>query len=265
LVGTANISLVGMEKEILTHDKKKSWPAIENSCKVLTKLFTNLTFNTDFEYHDVLGFDEGLYEMIPPNRYGVLFCFELTDKNDFKRNLDDTFLNTTNFEKNLFFLKQTIGNSCATLSQLYLIANSDIKTSDSSPGGDLISLAKEKKLEMSDLIEEFETNKDLEEAHIYSFQKKKPPKEIGNNKHNVTDTGKKKKKKKKKKPLTNGHFVSFGTHNGCLIEYDSRKDGPVNHGPIKTHFLADCGVVIQKFMQLTPDLTTFSVSCLIMK
>eukprot|EP01080_Neovahlkampfia_damariscottae_P005320 gene5320-9130_t len=233
-------------------EKKKQlrwWPAMTNSPSILNKLLWKLCGIEEFEFSDVFTFDEDyLKELSSKQTLGVFFCLPIFEKNDFKKNPDDDFLNNLKSYNEAYFFKQTIMNSCSTLCICYLIANhlKDIKKYNT-PLTQFI--LESRNLQTSEeKIQLFEETKEIAEAHFGTLKKKLPqPKTKKPDEKKDEDQKPKKPKKPRKKPRQlMAHFVCFTEMDGYLLELDSRRDAPVIRGKSTTDtVLLDAISIIQ--------------------
>lgn len=80
-----------------------------------------------FSFHEVLGFDEMLLSMIPSPVYAVLMLFPISEASE-KAKMDQEDAVGANpdsnpVSKDVWFVKQNIGNACGTIGLLHGILN----------------------------------------------------------------------------------------------------------------------------------------------
>lgn len=142
----------------------------------------------------------------------------------------------------VYFLKQTVGNSCGTIALLHVVANNK----DSMVFNDGSALKKflddTAGLSVDDRSQLFKENQAIKAAH-----------------NDIAAQGQCRPEADK----VNFHFIAFANVNGQLYEFDGKMDGAVNHGATKDDtFVTDAAKVCRGFMDREEGEVRFSAVAL---
>uniref|UniRef100_A0A7N5P4Z6 Ubiquitin carboxyl-terminal hydrolase n=1 Tax=Ailuropoda melanoleuca TaxID=9646 RepID=A0A7N5P4Z6_AILME len=145
-----------------------------------------------WRFADVLGLEEEALGSVPAPACALLLLFPLTAQHENFRKKQIEELKGQEVSPKVYFMKQTIGNSCGTIGLIHAVANN------------------QDKLEFEDgsVLKQFlsETEKLSPEDRAKCFEK-----------NEVDDK-------------VNFHFILFNNVDGHLYELDGRMPFPVNHG-----------------------------------
>eukprot|EP01080_Neovahlkampfia_damariscottae_P010662 gene10662-3286_t len=222
----------------------KKWLPLENYPDLLNKYSNGLGLSDKYQYCDVFGLDEELLAMVPQPVLAVLLCFPLTKENEDlkKKETEDIIKNKETFPKDLYHMKQTIGNACGTIGIIHSILNnaSDLNLKD----GFFKNFAEATKtMTPKERAEYLEKNTEVEEKHD---QTAKDPTSISDFQQD-----------------TNIHFVCFVQKEGVLYELDGRREFPQNRGSCTPEEVLQKSVgVVKHYMSLNPEQQSFSITCL---
>ncbi|XP_026882277.1 ubiquitin carboxyl-terminal hydrolase isozyme L1 [Electrophorus electricus] len=180
------------------------WKPMEINPEMLNKVLSNLGVGADWHFVDVLGLEDDALSGVPTPCCALMLLFPLTQQHEEFRSSQ-----SVDGCKDVYFLKQTITNSCGTVGLLHAVANNQDKIRFES-GSALKSFLEETAgLSPADRAKQLEQNQAIQESH-----------------HQVANEGQCRPEADK----VNFHFITFVSVNGQLYELDGRIDGPVNHG-----------------------------------
>lgn len=107
-------------------DSKPRWMPLEGNPEVLNKYIRNLGVkNEDYEFVEVIGFDDDLLAFVPQPVSAVLLIFPITEQHEQHRQkeLEEATHTPTDHSQAIYFLKQTVGNACGSIAVIHSIAN----------------------------------------------------------------------------------------------------------------------------------------------
>ena len=171
------------------------------------------------EFGDVYGLDDELLAMVPQPVLAVLFLFPITPSHEALglKQQDIIKEKGQTVSKDVFFMRQTIGNACGTIGILHALFNNQEALQLSE--GPLKSILDRMKTatpeERADLLE---SDPEIAKCHHSSSlegQTAAPDAE--------TDV--------------DLHFICFVKKDGDIYELDGRKPFPINHGASPNDFL----------------------------
>eukprot|EP00128_Syssomonas_multiformis_P000702 Colp12_sorted_trinity150504_noHs@17181 len=220
----------------------KKWLPLESNPEVMNKFVHNLGLGNEWGYTDVWGLDPDLLAMIPQPVVAVLLLFPITDKYEAFRKEEEQELLRHEPPKDVYFLRQYVGNACGTIGLLHSIANN---AETLKLGGYLQEFVqKTTPLSAEERGHYLSDDEGITTAHSESAAE-------GQTEAPTEDEE------------VNLHFVCFVQKNGRLYELDGRKPRPVDHGPSSADsLLADAAKVVQTFMEREPDNLNFTVIAL---
>jgi ubiquitin carboxyl-terminal hydrolase L3 len=105
---------------------KPRWMPLEGNPEVLNKYLKNLGVkNDDYEFVEIIGFDEELLEFIPQPVIAVLLIFPITEEHEKGRlnELEQAAHTPPDYSQAIYFLRQNIGNACGSIAVIHSIAN----------------------------------------------------------------------------------------------------------------------------------------------
>lgn len=214
--------------------KQIEWIPMESNPEVMNSFLRRVGVKPHLNVVDVLGFDEELLSMVEGKVEGILLCYPI--KEGPQGQLDT--------EADLYFMRQTIRNACATMAIIHLLAN---QCSDN----------------------DFESNSSIKEF-IKDSQQLEP--EVKASKFENCDTIATAHEKSSVEGQTEApaasesveyHFISIINHKNYIYEMDGRKQGPIKHGSTsEATFLKDAIEVVKKFVNLDSGNPNFSMQAI---
>lgn len=210
------------------------WIPMESNPQSMNSFLSKMGVKPHIQVVDVFGFDDELLAMIEGKVEGLLLCYPVKNKLD--EEIDE------DAKKELYFMRQTIRNACATMALIHLLANKCNKN-DWEPNSSLLEFIEESsKLRPEDKAGKLETCESIATAH-----------------EEVSNEG------QTEAPAPNAaveyHFISIINHKDQIYEMDGRKLGPIKHGATsESTFLKDAITVIKKcFINLDEENANFSL------
>ncbi|XP_018601720.1 ubiquitin carboxyl-terminal hydrolase isozyme L1-like isoform X2 [Scleropages formosus] len=192
---------------------------------------------------DVLGLEDELLCEVPSPACAVLLLFPLSQQHKSFREEQTRRLSGDHHEDlGVYFLRQTVANSCGTVGLLHSVANNRDKLEFES--GSVLKRFLDDTLGMSaeDRAKHLEKSEEIHKAHN----------EIAAEGRCTVEEGK-----------VSFHFITFVKVDGHLWELDGTMNFPVNHGATDDeHFLKDASKVCRQFMERDKEEVRFSVVAL---
>ncbi|CAG0919109.1 unnamed protein product [Notodromas monacha] len=211
------------------------WTPLESNPEVLTRLAHKVGVPEEWVVSDVFSLDPELLSMIPkPVAALILLLPAGIPRPDLTGDLI-----LPEKQPRVFFMTQSVYNSCGTIALIHAVANSDIDVPRESPLGSIIHGTQDMSpLERGASLEAVEQ---LSEAHRETSQEGQtaaPDPQAGS--------------------LL--HFVAFVHREGRLYELDGMRSGLVDHGESSSvNFLSDAAVVCRRILDANPDENRFSI------
>ncbi|GAA6234351.1 ubiquitin carboxyl-terminal hydrolase isozyme L1 [Lates calcarifer] len=215
------------------------WTAMEINPEMLNKMMSKLGVGENWRFVDVLGLEGDQLSAVPKPCCALMLLFPLTQQHDsFRQQQTDKVAE----DSDVYFLKQTITNSCGTIALLHAAANNKSKLTFDGDSALKKFLDETAKMSADDRAKQLENNKPIREAH-----------------NDVAAQGQCRPEADK----VNFHFIAFVNVNGQLYEFDGRMNGPVNHGDTKDDsFITDAAKVCRGFMEREQGEVRFSAVAL---
>ncbi|CXI94043.1 ubiquitin carboxyl-terminal hydrolase isozyme L3, putative [Plasmodium berghei] len=221
--------------------KKKKWIPIESNPDSLY-LYSCKLGQQKLSFVDIYGFNKDLLDMIPKPVHAIIFLYPIKD--DIDNSIGSSHINTTNGDINIWFIKQTVSNSCGTIALLHLFAN--LRNTFPLDKDSVLDtfFTKVDNLKPEGRALEFENNDIIEQLHH----------EFSGNELNLGES-----------IDVDTHFIVFLEINGMLIELDGRKNHPIIHGQTTSNnFVYDAGKLIQdNFISKYQDCHSFSAIAIV--
>ncbi|XP_072318873.1 ubiquitin carboxyl-terminal hydrolase isozyme L1 [Eucyclogobius newberryi] len=189
----------------------------------------------NWRFVDVLGLEGEQLSAVPKPCCALMLLFPLTPQHESFRQqqADDVAAGSE-----LYFLKQTVGNSCGTVALLHSVGNNKEKMTFNNGSALKKFLDETADMSAEDRAKRFENDQAIKEAH-----------------NDVAAQGQCRPEADK----VNFHFISFVNVNGQLYEFDGRIKGAVNHGATKDDtFVKDAAEVCRGFMKREEGEVRFS-------
>uniref|UniRef100_A0A8C5FF68 Ubiquitin carboxyl-terminal hydrolase n=1 Tax=Gadus morhua TaxID=8049 RepID=A0A8C5FF68_GADMO len=190
-----------------------------------------------WRFFDVLGLEGEPLATVPSPCCALMLLFPLTPKHESFR---ETQANQLSGDSDVYFLKQTVVNSCGTVALLHTVANNKDKVEFNSDSALKKFLDETADMTAEDRAKQLEKN----QCRVRLGRRITPIQYPAADKVNF-------------------HFIAFVNVNGKLHELDGRMDGPVSHGSTKdTSFLSDAARVCRGFMEREKGEVRFSAVAL---
>ncbi|XP_040000879.1 ubiquitin carboxyl-terminal hydrolase isozyme L1 [Xiphias gladius] len=215
------------------------WTAMEINPEMLNKMMSKLGVGESWRFVDVLGLEGEQLSAVPKPCCALMLLFPLTQQHEsFRKKQADKVAE----DSEVYFLKQTVVNSCGTVALLHAVANNKSKLTFDSDSALKKFLDETAKMSADDRAKQLEKNKAICEAH-----------------NEVAVQGQCRPEADK----VNFHFIAFVNVNGQLFEFDGRMNGPMKHGATKEEsFIMDAAKVCRGFMEREQGEVRFSAVAL---
>ncbi|KAF3687822.1 Ubiquitin carboxyl-terminal hydrolase isozyme L1 [Channa argus] len=215
------------------------WTPMEINPEMLNKILTKLGVGEGWRFVDVLGLDCEQLSTVPTPCCALMLLFPLTQQHEsFRQQQADKVAEETA----VYFLKQTVVNSCGTIALLHAVANNKSKLTFDADSALKKFLDETADMSADDRAKHLENNKAVCEAH-----------------NEVAAQGQCRPEADK----VNFHFIAFVNVNGQLYELDGKMNGPVNHGATKDNaFITDAARVCRGFVEREQGEVRFSAVAL---
>ncbi|CAF2502332.1 unnamed protein product [Rotaria sp. Silwood2] len=105
---------------------KPRWMPLEGNPEVLNKYLKNLGVKSDdYEFVEIIGFDEELLAFVPQPVSAVLLIFPITDEHEKHREkeFEQAAHTPPDYSQAIYFLRQSVGNACGSIAVIHSIAN----------------------------------------------------------------------------------------------------------------------------------------------
>ncbi|KFO32875.1 Ubiquitin carboxyl-terminal hydrolase isozyme L1 [Fukomys damarensis] len=161
-----------------------------------------------WRFADVLGLEDEALGSVPAPACALLLLFPLTAQHENFRKKQIEELKGQEVSPKVYFMKQTIRNSCGTIGLIHAVANNRDKLEFEDGSVLKQFLSETEKMSPEDRAKCFEKNEAIQAAHDAVAQE---------GQCRVDDK-------------VNFHFILFNNVDGHLYELDGRMPFPVNHG-----------------------------------
>ncbi|KAM6972194.1 ubiquitin carboxyl-terminal hydrolase isozyme L1 [Aplochiton taeniatus] len=215
------------------------WNPMEINPEMLNKMMKKLGVGGSWRFVDVLGLDGEQLSSVPTPSSAVMLLFPLTQQHEsFRQQQAGQVAGASE----VYFLKQTVVNSCGTIALLHAVANNQAKMEFDSDSALKKFLDETENMGSDERAKHLEKNKTIREAHddvAAEGQCRPEPDQV------------------------NFHFIAFVNVKGQLFELDGRMDGPVKHGATEEKsFIKDAAKVCRGFMEREQGEVRFSAVAL---
>ncbi|XP_029444724.1 ubiquitin carboxyl-terminal hydrolase isozyme L1 [Rhinatrema bivittatum] len=217
------------------------WKAMEINPEMLNKVLAKLGVVGGWRFVDVLGLEPDSLGSVPSPVCSLLLLFPLTSQHENFREKQIEELKGQETSPKIYFMKQTIGNSCGTIGLIHAVANNkaNVDLGDTSILKRFLtetsSLSPE---ERASCLEKDEAIKAIHDAIAQEGQCR------------VEDG-------------VNFHFIIFINVEGNLYELDGRMPFPVNHGSTsEKSLLQDAAKICRQFTSREKGEVRFSAVAL---
>ncbi|KAJ0050872.1 hypothetical protein NL108_009271 [Boleophthalmus pectinirostris] len=211
------------------------WTPMEINPEMMDKLGVG----GNWRFVDVLGLEGDQLSAVPKPCCALMLLFPLTQQHEsFRQQQADKVA----ADSGVYFLKQTVGNSCGTIALLHSVGNNKGKMTFNDSSALKKFLDDTAGMSAEDRAKQFEGNQAIKEAH-----------------NNVAAQGQCRPEADK----VNFHFIAFVNVNGELFEFDGRMDGAVSHGATNDDtFVKDAAKVCRGFVEREKGEVRFSAVAL---
>uniref|UniRef100_UPI003AAFAAB6 ubiquitin carboxyl-terminal hydrolase isozyme L1 n=1 Tax=Centroberyx gerrardi TaxID=166262 RepID=UPI003AAFAAB6 len=215
------------------------WTPMEINPEMLNKMMSKLGVGGSWRFVDVLGLEGESLSSVPTPCCALMLLFPLTQQHEsFRQQQADKVSGGSE----LYFLKQTVVNSCGTIALLHAVANNKSKVEFDTDSALKKFLDETADMASDDRAKHLEKNQAIKEAH---------------------DDAAAQGQCRPEADKVNFHFIAFVNVNGQLYELDGRMDGPVKHGATKDDsFVTDAANVCRGFMEREKGEVRFSAVAL---
>ncbi|XP_040892145.1 ubiquitin carboxyl-terminal hydrolase isozyme L1 [Toxotes jaculatrix] len=215
------------------------WTAMEINPEMLNKMMSKLGVGESWRFVDVLGLEDEQLSAVPKPCCALMLLFPLTQQHEsFRQKQADKVAE----DSDVYFLKQTVVNSCGTIALLHAVGNNKSKLTFDNDSTLKKFLDETENMSAEDRAKRLENNKAICEAH-----------------NEVAVQGQCRPEADK----VNFHFIAFVNVNGQLYEFDGKMNGPVKHGATSDDsFITDASKVCHGFMEREQGEVRFSAVAL---
>ena len=222
------------------------WMPLESNPDVMNQFLLKLGISPKFQFTDVFGLDDELLCMIPQPCHAFILLFPITEKytNFCEQEAIEIEKSGQTVSKNVFFMKQTIGNACGTIGVIHAAANNKNRLEFLSDSvfekfyHEAVSLTPEEKGKM------LESDSAISKLHEDCAREGQSAAIGADEKVDL-------------------HFVALAQVDGYLYEFDGRKPFPINHGASSPDtFLKDAATVCKQFMSRDQSELRFTIVAL---
>ncbi|KAG7314000.1 hypothetical protein KOW79_022496 [Hemibagrus wyckioides] len=213
------------------------WKPMEINPEMLNKVLSKLGVKPDWRFVDVLGLEDDAIAGVPTPCCALMLLFPLTQQHEefrSKQSVDPC--------KDVYFMSQTVVNSCGTVGLLHAVANNKDKLGFEGDSTLKKFLEETTGLSPDERAKKLEQNKAIQSAHDDVAAEGHCRPEADN---------------------VNFHFITFVNVNDQVYELDGRIKGPVNHGATSsTSFVMDAAKACREFTEREKGEVRFSAVAL---
>lgn len=216
-----------------------NWQPLESNSETITNYMASIGLDvTAYSFQDLLSYEPWAQEMINRPVLGLLFIYEITDKQEKFRKEQEEILAKADQKvaPSLFYMHQYAENACGTIGCFHIVGNLEGEFKKLIKTDSLLDTfyKKVQGKNAEEIGKIFNGSEDLKEKHVEASEQGAT---------NVSDH-----------LSTANHFIAFVQKEGVLYELDGRKNRPINHGPTTAEtFLEDACLKAHEFIQREPD------------
>ncbi|XP_069647250.1 ubiquitin carboxyl-terminal hydrolase isozyme L1 [Haliaeetus albicilla] len=215
-----------------------AWQPMEINPEMLNKVLSRLGVGPGWRFVDVLGFEEEALGAVPAPACALLLLFPLTEQHENFRKQQTEKIKDQEVSSKVYFLKQTVSNSCGTIGLIHAVANNKDKLKLDEGSALKKFLDETADLSPEERAKRFANNKAIQEVHNSVAQE---------GQCRVEDNS------------VNFHFILFVNVDGHLYELDGRMPFPVNHGTSSDDLLLkDSAKICRQFTEREKGEVRFS-------
>lgn len=219
------------------------WKPLEIDPEMLNELLIKLGVGGSWQFVDIMGLEDEALSWVPLPCCAVMLLFPLTQQHESYREKQRGAMGDGHRpEPGVFFIKQTVINSCGTLGLLHAVSNNKHRL-DFEPGSVIKKFLDDTaSMSADDRARQLEINQSLRAAH-----------------DGVASLGQCQVDPEK----VSFHFITFTSVGGQLYELDGRLNYPVNHGhTTEDNFLKDAAGICRQFTEREKNEVCFSAVAL---
>lgn len=215
---------------------------MEINPEMLNKMMDKLGVGGKWSFVDVLGLEGDQLSAVPKPCCALMLLFPLTQQHKSFREQQADNVETGS---EVYFLKQTVGNSCGTIALLHVVGNNKVHMTFNDGSTLKNFLDATAGMSIDERAKQFQENQAIKAAH-----------------NDVAAQG----QCRPEADEVNFHFIAFVNVNGQLYEFDGKMDGAVKHGPTKEDtFVTDAATICRGFMDRAEGEVRFSAVALCQK
>ncbi|GIY67513.1 ubiquitin carboxyl-terminal hydrolase isozyme L3 [Caerostris darwini] len=216
------------------------WLPMESNPEVMNNFLETLGVPTVFGISDIISLDDELLQLVPSPVFAVLLLFPISEKYEEYCKKQEELAKGKEWDKDVYFMFQTIRNACGTMALIHSIANNADKL-DLKPDSVIKKfIDQSKSLSPKEKASLLEQSNEISTAHEISAEQ------------GQTETPGLDEK-------CNLHFITFVNVNSQLYELDGRKLYPILYGPTSSEtFLNDAAKICKEYMQRDPENLNFT-------
>ncbi|CAN2388491.1 axon target recognition, partial [Pristimantis euphronides] len=181
-----------------------------------------------FKFVDMLCFEKDYISSFPHEVYALLLLFPLTPQHEEFRKKQDDEQKDKEPDAKVYFMKQTMDNSCGIVGLIHATASNKGKMSFDQDSALKDFLDKTADVSPDERAKLLEKNEALCFAHNSVAAE-------GNCRPNEDDV--------------HFHFIAFTAVDGHLYEFDGLTSKPIDHGPTEGTLLEDASKICKKFTE----------------
>ncbi|XP_062898526.1 ubiquitin carboxyl-terminal hydrolase isozyme L1 [Mobula hypostoma] len=205
------------------------WKAMEINPETLNKCLSRLGVASSWKFVDVLGLENESLSMVPSPVCALLLLFPLSQQHESHRNRQTSELSGKGIDSKIYFVAQSISNSCGTIALVNTVANNQDKLEFVE--GSILKkfLNGTADLSAKERAKQLEQNEEIRAAHDATADE---------GECRLHEDG------------TNFHFITFVGVDGHLYELDGRMPFPIDHGETsKDSLMQDAAKICRQFME----------------
>ncbi|XP_067916229.1 ubiquitin carboxyl-terminal hydrolase isozyme L1 [Heterodontus francisci] len=205
------------------------WKAMEINPEMLNKCLSRLGVASSWKFVDVLGLENESLSMVPKPVCALMLLFPLSQQHESHRERQKSELSAKDIDPRIYFLRQTISNSCGTVGLINTVANNQDKL-DFVEGSVLKKFLNETiDISAEERAKQLEQNEEIRAAHDATAEE---------GECRVQGDG------------TNFHFITFVGVDGHLYELDGRMPFPIDQGETSNDgLLQESAKICRQFME----------------
>lgn len=216
-----------------------NWQPLESNSELITKYLGDIGMDiSEFEFQDLLSYEEWAQQMIRQPALGLLFIYEITEKQEKfrKEEAEKIAKEGQKVSDKVFYMKQYADNACGTIGVFHILGNLPEEH---------LALIKQDSL-LAKFFAKTKGKSPQEAGNIFEYDDELKEKHVEATKEGTTNVA--------DHLETNNHFIAYVNVDGHLYELDGRKESAINHGDTtQDTFLADACNAAHAYMEREPE------------